>query len=96
MLPGQLLALFLFDLVYVHTRPPIYIDCASCASEKTSQVSSIDDPVVLPSYCLCSMRPTQELAQTALFTLPSEGFSISDRTKLSYERARAIGRAYGS
>ncbi|KAF8502765.1 acyl-CoA dehydrogenase NM domain-like protein [Russula emetica] len=40
------------------------------------------------------MRPTQELAQTALFTLPSEGFSISDRTKLSYERARAIGRAY--
>ncbi|KAI0273195.1 acyl-CoA dehydrogenase NM domain-like protein [Russula aff. rugulosa BPL654] len=40
------------------------------------------------------MRPTQELAQSALFTLPSEGFSISDRTKLSYERARAIGRAY--
>ncbi|KAH9990765.1 acyl-CoA dehydrogenase NM domain-like protein [Russula vinacea] len=40
------------------------------------------------------MRPTQELVQSTLFTLQSEGFSISDRTKLSYERARAIGRAY--
>ncbi|KAH9970095.1 acyl-CoA dehydrogenase NM domain-like protein [Lactifluus volemus] len=39
-------------------------------------------------------RPTQELAQTVLFTQRVDGFSISDRTKLSYERARAIGRAY--
>src|SRR6266851_3695246 len=44
----------------------------------------------------CSMRPTKELAQTALFTQRSEGLSILDRTKLSYDRARAIGRAYGS
>jgi hypothetical protein len=62
--------------------------------EKTSQVSCIGGRFAF--LLLCSMRPTQELAQSTLFTLPSEGFSISDRTKLSYERARAIGRAYGS
>jgi len=44
----------------------------------------------------CSMlRPTRELAQTALFAQRSEELSVPDRTKLSYERARAIGRAYG-
>jgi acyl-CoA oxidase len=42
------------------------------------------------------MRPTRELAQTALFTQQSEGLSTLDRTRLSYERARAVGRAYGS
>jgi hypothetical protein len=41
------------------------------------------------------MRPTQELAQTALFTQHPEGLSVPDRIKLSYERARAVGRAYG-
>ncbi|KAI0285511.1 acyl-CoA dehydrogenase NM domain-like protein [Russula brevipes] len=40
------------------------------------------------------MRPTRELAQTALFTQQAEGLSIPDRIKLSYARARAIGRAY--
>ncbi|KAH9970505.1 acyl-CoA dehydrogenase NM domain-like protein [Lactifluus volemus] len=39
-------------------------------------------------------RPTQELAQSVLFTQRADGLSISDRTKLSYERARAIGKAY--
>jgi acyl-CoA oxidase len=42
------------------------------------------------------MRPTRELAQTALFTQPSEGLSILDKVNLSYDRARAIGKAYGS
>ncbi|KAI0249451.1 acyl-CoA dehydrogenase NM domain-like protein [Lactifluus subvellereus] len=40
------------------------------------------------------MRPTRELAQTALFTQRTEGFSIPDRIRLSYERARAIGKTY--
>ncbi|KAI0292232.1 acyl-CoA dehydrogenase NM domain-like protein [Multifurca ochricompacta] len=40
------------------------------------------------------MRPTVELAQSTLFTQRCEALSISDRIKLSYERARAIGRAY--
>ncbi|KAH9959714.1 acyl-CoA dehydrogenase NM domain-like protein [Russula compacta] len=40
------------------------------------------------------MRPTRELAQSTLFTQQYEGFSVSDRIKVSYERARAIGRAY--
>jgi len=47
----------------------------------------------LPS---CNMRPTRELAQTSLFTQRSEALSILERTRLSYERARAIGRAYGT
>jgi len=40
------------------------------------------------------MRPTRELAQTSLFTQRSEALSALERTRLSYERARAIGRAY--
>ncbi|KAI9452338.1 acyl-CoA dehydrogenase NM domain-like protein [Russula earlei] len=40
------------------------------------------------------MRPTRKLAQTPLFAKQSEAFSTLDRTRLSYERARAIGRAY--
>ncbi|KAI0259309.1 hypothetical protein BC834DRAFT_636721 [Gloeopeniophorella convolvens] len=39
-------------------------------------------------------RPTRELAQTALFTQRSEDLPIADRVRLSYQRARAIGRAY--
>jgi hypothetical protein len=64
---------------------------------KLHKVACSDDRLF--AFCLniyCGMRPTQELAQSALFTLQSEGFSILDRMKLSYERARAIGRAYGS
>lgn len=41
------------------------------------------------------MRLTQELAQSTLFTQRCETFSIPDRVKLSYERAKAIGKAYG-
>lgn len=41
-LPGKLL--FLVSYMTVHKRPPIYIDCTSWRfSEKTSQVSYIDD-----------------------------------------------------
>ncbi|KAH9019393.1 acyl-CoA dehydrogenase NM domain-like protein [Lactarius pseudohatsudake] len=40
------------------------------------------------------MRPTQELAQCTLFTQRCETLSIPDRVKLSYERAKAIGKAY--
>ena len=36
------------------------------------------------------MGSTQELVQFALFTPLSKGFFITDRTKRSYERARAI------
>ena len=41
------------------------------------------------------MRPTQELAQSTLFTQRCETLSIPDRVKLSYERAQAIGKVYG-
>ncbi|KAI9436921.1 acyl-CoA dehydrogenase NM domain-like protein [Lactarius indigo] len=40
------------------------------------------------------MRPTQELAQSTLFTQRCETLSIADRVKLSHERAKAIGKAY--
>ncbi|KAI9450514.1 acyl-CoA dehydrogenase NM domain-like protein [Lactarius psammicola] len=40
------------------------------------------------------MRPTQELAQSTLFTQRCETLSIPDRVKLSHERAKAIGKAY--
>ncbi|KAI9436922.1 acyl-CoA dehydrogenase NM domain-like protein [Lactarius indigo] len=40
------------------------------------------------------MRPTRDLTQTPLFTQRTELLSIADRTRLSYERAKAIGRAY--
>lgn len=52
------------------------------------------------TFCLftqsCNMKPTRKLAQTALFTQQPEELSTLDRTRLSYERARAIGRAYGT
>src|SRR6266404_1989061 len=41
------------------------------------------------------MRPTQELAQSTLFTQRCETLSIPDRVKLSHQRAKAIGKAYG-
>ncbi|KAF8264348.1 acyl-CoA dehydrogenase NM domain-like protein [Lactarius quietus] len=41
-----------------------------------------------------NMRPTRDLAQTTLFTQQSENLSVTDRTRLSYERAKAIGKAY--
>jgi hypothetical protein len=47
-------------------------------------------------FCVYEMRPTRDLAQTALFTQQSENLSVTDRTRLSYERAKAIGKAYGS
>ncbi|KAH8989801.1 acyl-CoA dehydrogenase NM domain-like protein [Lactarius hatsudake] len=40
------------------------------------------------------MRPTRDLAQTPLFTQQTEHLSIIERTRLSYERAKVIGRAY--
>ena len=40
-------------------------------------------------------RPTRELAQTALFRLHPEGLSLPERIQITYERAKAIGRAYG-
>ncbi|KAN0136329.1 acyl-CoA dehydrogenase NM domain-like protein [Lactarius tabidus] len=40
------------------------------------------------------MRPTQELAQSPLFTQRCETLSTADRIKLSYERAKALGKAY--
>lgn len=46
------------------------------------------------AYYSTSMRPTQELAQSTLFTQRCETLSIPDRVKLSYERAKAIGKAY--
>lgn len=40
------------------------------------------------------MRPTRDLAQTTLFIQRTESLSITDRTRLSYQRAKAIGKAY--
>jgi hypothetical protein len=42
------------------------------------------------------MRLTQELVQSALFTVKTDGLSIPDKLKLSYQRAKAIARVYGS
>lgn len=41
-------------------------------------------------------RPTRVLAETALFRLHPEGLPIADRIQVTYERAKAIGRAYGA
>ena len=41
------------------------------------------------------MRPTQVLAQSTLFTQRCETLSIAGRVKLSCERAKAVGKAYG-
>jgi len=51
--------------------------------------------LTLPRFRFHNMRPTRALAQTTLFTQQSESLSIVDRTRLSYERAKAIGKAYG-
>ncbi|KAI0292233.1 acyl-CoA dehydrogenase NM domain-like protein [Multifurca ochricompacta] len=40
------------------------------------------------------MRPTRDLPKTFLFAQRSENLSVVERTRLSYERARAIGKAY--
>jgi hypothetical protein len=41
------------------------------------------------------MRPTHELVQTPLFKIHSEGLPLNERIALTYERAKAIGAAYG-
>ncbi|KAJ7929607.1 acyl-CoA dehydrogenase NM domain-like protein [Mycena leptocephala] len=41
------------------------------------------------------MRPTHELVQTPLFKIHSEGLLLNERIALTYERAKAIGAAYG-
>jgi hypothetical protein len=70
--------------------PHIYkADMSSCLSQqKPPFISS-------PTYLAYSMRPTQELAQSPLFTQRCETLSTPDRIKLSYERAKALGKAYG-
>ncbi|CCM04077.1 uncharacterized protein FIBRA_06236 [Fibroporia radiculosa] len=39
-------------------------------------------------------RPTRELAQSPLFQQHAEGLPVDERIRLSYQRAKAIGRAY--
>ncbi|KAH9918440.1 acyl-CoA dehydrogenase NM domain-like protein [Fomitopsis serialis] len=40
------------------------------------------------------MHPTRDLAKSPLFQLHPEGLSLSDRIQVTYERAKAIGKAY--
>ncbi|KAJ7470761.1 acyl-CoA dehydrogenase NM domain-like protein [Mycena latifolia] len=41
------------------------------------------------------MRPTHTLAKTALFQLHTEHLPTDERVAITYERAKAIGKAYG-
>lgn len=42
------------------------------------------------------MRLTLELSQSPLFQLRPESLSVEERIRLTYQRAQAIGRTYGS